>query len=97
MKNATATSHGRYLLLEADGSAGNMGAFVLWTGAVGMKSSNYFTNEPGNLLAQRTPSFNIELVRQAADRQHKDVTSTSGGLVCGMPDCPFSSRATSLF
>jgi hypothetical protein len=53
MKNATATSHGKSRLLEADGADGSG---VIWPeseeldGLGGMESKNYFTNEYGNLL-----------------------------------------------
>jgi len=48
MKNATATSHGKSRLAEADGAAGSEG---IWPeggkldGLGGMDSKNYFTNE----------------------------------------------------
>src|SRR5579863_453266 len=53
MKNATATSHGKSRLLEADGAAGSEGIWPEggdWDGLGGMESKNYFTNESGNLL-----------------------------------------------
>jgi hypothetical protein len=50
MKNATATSHGKRLLLEADGAAGIEGELVELTGLMAMESKNYFTNEWKDLL-----------------------------------------------
>ena len=53
MKNATATSHGKSRLLEADGAAGSEGVWPEGEevdGLDGMESKNYFTNEYGNLL-----------------------------------------------
>jgi hypothetical protein len=52
MKNATATSHGKSRLAEADGTAGSEGIWPEggeWDGLGGMESKNYFTNEYGNL------------------------------------------------
>jgi hypothetical protein len=49
MKNATATSHGKRLLLEADGAAGIEGELLELTG-LAMESKNYFTNECKDLL-----------------------------------------------
>jgi hypothetical protein len=50
MKNATATSHGRSRLLEADGV--DEAGFKLeeLTGAIAMESENYSTSEWENLL-----------------------------------------------
>jgi hypothetical protein len=53
MKNATATSHGKSRLLEADGADGSEGIWPEggeWDELGGMDSKNYFTNEYGNLL-----------------------------------------------
>src|ERR1700692_4794076 len=50
MKNATATSHGKRLLLEADGAAGIEGEMVELAGPMAMESKNYFTNEWKDLL-----------------------------------------------
>jgi hypothetical protein len=50
MKNATATSHGRSFLLEADGAAGIEGELAEPTGLMAMESKNYFTNELRNSL-----------------------------------------------
>jgi hypothetical protein len=50
MKNATATSHGRSFLLEADGAAGIEGELVELTGLMAMGSKNYCTNEWKDLL-----------------------------------------------
>jgi hypothetical protein len=50
MKNATATSHGRSFLLEADGAAGIGGELVELTGLMAMGSKNYSTNEWKDLL-----------------------------------------------
>lgn len=50
MKNATATSHGRRRLLEAEGVDGIGGGLVALTGLMAMESKNYCTNESENLL-----------------------------------------------
>src|SRR5580693_2687490 len=50
MKNATATSHGRSFLLEADGAAGIEGELVELTGFMAMEWSYYSTNEPKKIL-----------------------------------------------
>jgi hypothetical protein len=50
MKKATATSHGRYFLLEADSAPGKVEPFVSWAGAVGMEWGNYSTNDSQTLL-----------------------------------------------
>jgi hypothetical protein len=50
MKKATATSHGRRRLLEAEGGGGIGGGLVMVTGLKAMESKNYFTNESENLL-----------------------------------------------
>ena len=50
MKNATATSHGKRSLLEADGASGIKGELVELTGLMAMESKNYFTNEWKDLL-----------------------------------------------
>ena len=51
IKNATATSHGKRRLLEADGEDGNEGALMELTGLIGFARCNYFTNKSGKLLA----------------------------------------------
>src|ERR1700722_19786035 len=55
MKNATATSHGRSRLLEADGVDETGGELVELTGLMAMESKNYFTNEWKDLLEFATP------------------------------------------
>src|ERR1700722_7418263 len=50
MKNPTATSHGKSLLLEAEGAAGMEGGLAERTGLMAMESRNYFTNESKDLL-----------------------------------------------
>jgi hypothetical protein len=50
MKNATATSHGRSFLLEADGAVGIEGELVELTGLMAMESKNYSANEWKDLL-----------------------------------------------
>jgi hypothetical protein len=50
MKNATATSHGRSFLLEADGAVGIEGELAELTRFMAMESKNYFTNELSDLL-----------------------------------------------
>ena len=53
MKNATATSHGKSRMAEADGTDGSERIWPEgeeWDGLGGMESKNYFTNECGNLL-----------------------------------------------
>ena|SRR5208282_6465278 len=53
MKNATATSHGKSRLLEADGDGadGTEAELVGLTGLVAMESSYHSTSEPENLPA----------------------------------------------
>ena len=53
MKNATATSHGKSRLLEADGASGaedDLPDLLDLGGLGGMESSNYSTSEPQDLL-----------------------------------------------
>lgn len=50
MKNATATSHGKSFLLEADGVDETGGELVELTGLMAMESKNYITNEWKDLL-----------------------------------------------
>src|SRR5580704_16914697 len=50
MKNATATSHGKSFLLEADGAAGIEGELAELTGLMAMESKNHLTDESRNLL-----------------------------------------------
>lgn len=54
MKNATATSHGRSRLLEADGPDGIDGELVGLMEYVAMEWNNYFTNEPKIFLGFAT-------------------------------------------
>ncbi|HEV3144735.1 MAG TPA: hypothetical protein VGZ47_12670 [Gemmataceae bacterium] len=50
MKNATATSHGKSLLLEGDGIDETGGDLMELMGLMAMESKNYFTNEWKDLL-----------------------------------------------
>src|ERR1700730_17925359 len=68
MKNATATSHGKRLLLEADGAAGIEGERVELTGLMAMESKNYSTSEWKDLLefARNSAKPSARLVWTAA-------------------------------
>jgi hypothetical protein len=79
MKNATATSHGRSLLLEADGAVGIEDELVELTGLVAMGSKNYSTNKWKDLLESAGDSaksltwiaFAGRLVRPTGNHLHK--------------------------
>ena len=50
IKNATATSHGKSRLLEADGGNGNEMPLMELTGRIAFAWRNYFANELANSL-----------------------------------------------
>jgi hypothetical protein len=51
IKNATATSHGKSRLLEADGENGNEMPLMELTGPIAFAWRNYFVNELATSLA----------------------------------------------
>jgi hypothetical protein len=59
IKNATATSHGKSRLLEADGASDAEAEFVGSTGVLPIARDNYSTNESQYLLATVGQTFSL--------------------------------------
>jgi hypothetical protein len=70
MKNATATSHGKSRLLEADGADGIEAELAGLTGLIAMELNYDFTNEWKDLLefarkSANRPSLTLDCFREA--------------------------------
>src|ERR1700730_10574019 len=81
IKNATATSHGRSCLLEADGAAGSEWELVDLAGLGDIGWSEYFPNEPEVLLAFLPTTTNSNRADSASQTARSPANSVGRGRV----------------